>query len=274
MNSSEGIRLQKILSQAGIASRRAAEKLIEEGRVSVNGHTIREMGVKADPAADDIKVDGRRLRQPERHRYILLNKPAGVVTTRSDPQRRRTVIDLVGVREYVYPVGRLDYDTEGLLLLTNDGELAAKLTHPRHEVERTYEAHVAGTPDDEALDKLRRGMPLDGRRTMPADVKLMSRTALPRKDVTPRTGAPSGRRVNGVLLITIREGRNRQVRRMCEAVGHPVRKLRRVRIGPISDRRLRTGEWRDLSAQEVRLLKNLAEAPLPAVTRRRPVSAR
>jgi len=170
VNSSEGIRLQKILSQAGIASRRAAEKLIEEGRVSVNGRTVREMGVKADPAADDIKVDGRRLRQPERHRYILLNKPAGVVTTRSDPQRRRTVIDLVGVREYVYPVGRLDYDTEGLLLLTNDGELAAKLTHPRHEVERTYEAHVAGTPDDEALDKLRRGMPLDGRRTMPADV--------------------------------------------------------------------------------------------------------
>jgi 16S rRNA U516 pseudouridylate synthase RsuA-like enzyme len=110
VNSSEGIRLQKILSQAGIASRRAAEKLIEEGRVSVNGHTIREMGVKADPAADDIKVDGRRLRQPERHRYILLNKPAGVVTTRSDPQRRRTVIDLVGVREYVYPVGRLDYE--------------------------------------------------------------------------------------------------------------------------------------------------------------------
>jgi len=274
VNSSEGIRLQKILSQAGIASRRAAEKLIEEGRVSVNGRTVREMGVKADPAADDIKVDGRRLRQPERHRYILLNKPAGVVTTRSDPQRRRTVIDLVGVREYVYPVGRLDYDTEGLLLLTNDGELAAKLTHPRHEVERTYEAHVAGTPDDEALDKLRRGMPLDGRRTMPADVKLMSRGALPRKDVTPRTGAPSGRRVNGVLLITIREGRNRQVRRMCEAVGHPVRKLRRVRIGPISDRRLRTGEWRDLSAQEIRLLKNLAEAPPPAVTRRRQVSAR
>ena len=274
MNSSEGIRLQKILSQAGIASRRAAEKLIEEGRVSVNGRTVREMGVKADPAADDIRVDGRRLRQPERHRYILLNKPAGVVTTRSDPQRRRTVIDLVGVREYVYPVGRLDYDTEGLLLLTNDGELAARLTHPRHEVERTYEAHVAGMPDDAALDKLRRGMPLDGRRTMPADVKLISRGALPRKDVTPRTGAPSGRRVNGVLLITIREGRNRQVRRMCEAVGHPVRKLRRVRIGPISDRRLRTGEWRDLSAQEIRLLKNLAEAPPPAVTRRRPVSAR
>ena len=274
MNSgSSAIRLQKILSQAGIASRRAAEKLIEEGRVSVNGHTIREMGVKADPAVDDIRVDGRRLRAPERHRYILLNKPAGVVTTRSDPQRRQTVVDLLqGVREYVYPVGRLDYDSEGLLILTNDGDLAARLTHPRHEVERTYEAHVAGAPDNEAIEQLRRGIPLDGRRTMPADVKLLSRAAAPRSSRAPRTGAPAERRVNGVVLITIREGRNRQVRRMCEAVGHPVRKLRRVRIGPISDRRLRLGEWRDLSLQEVRLLKSLVEAPRPAAKRPRPAS--
>jgi 23S rRNA pseudouridine2605 synthase len=274
MDDRSGVRLQKLLSQAGIASRRAAEKLIEEGRVSVNGRTIREMGVKADPAADDIRVDGRRLRAPERHRYILMNKPAGVVTTRSDPQRRQTVIDLLGgVREYVYPVGRLDYDSEGLLLLTNDGELAARLTHPRHEVERTYEASVAGTPDMEAVEKLRRGIPLDGKRTMPADVKLLSRGAV-YKDAAPQKRTPSHRRVNGVLLITIREGRNRQVRRMCEAVGHPVRKLRRIRIGPISDRRLRTGEWRDLSAQEVRLLKNLAEAPPPAAARPRRASAR
>ena len=273
-SSSSAIRLQKILSQAGIASRRAAEKLIEEGRVSVNGHTIREMGVKADPAVDDIRVDGRRLRAPERHRYILLNKPAGVVTTRSDPQRRQTVVDLLqGVREYVYPVGRLDYDSEGLLILTNDGDLAARLTHPRHEVERTYEAHVAGAPDTEAIEQLRRGIPLDGRRTMPADVKLLSRAAAPRSSVAPRKGARAEKRVNGVVLITIREGRNRQVRRMCEAVGHPVRKLRRVRIGPISDRRLRLGEWRDLSLQEVRLLKSLVEAPRPAAKRPRPASA-
>ena len=270
MNSdSSVIRLQKILSQAGVASRRAAEKLIEEGRVSVNGHTIREMGVKADPAVDDIRVDGRRLRAPERHRYILMNKPSGVVTTRSDPQRRQTVIDLLGgVREYVYPVGRLDYDSEGLLLLTNDGELAARLTHPRHEVERTYEAYVAGTPDMEAVEKLRRGIPLDGKRTMPAEVKLMSRGPAPhksgpherglphdRRKAAPPTRTTSDRRVNGVLLITIREGRNRQVRRMCEAVGHPVRKLRRVRIGPISDRHLRPGEWRELTRQEVEKLK-------------------
>jgi pseudouridine synthase len=256
---SSAIRLQKILSQAGIASRRAAEKLIEEGRVSVNGHTIREMGVKADPAADDIRVDGRRLRAPERHRYILLNKPAGVVTTRSDPQRRQTVVDLLqGVREYVYPVGRLDYDSEGLLILTNDGDLAARLTHPRHEVERTYEAYVSGTPGKDAIEQLRRGIPLDGRRTMPAEVRLLSRGAAPRKSVPYERGkgAPNDKRVNGVVLITIREGRNRQVRRMCEAVGHPVRKLRRVRIGPITDRHLRPGEWRELTRLEVEKLKS------------------
>ena len=244
MNDRSGVRLQKLLSQAGIASRRAAEKLIAEGRVTVNGRTIREMGVKADPAADDIRVDGRRLRQPERLRYILLNKPAGFVTTRSDPARRRTVMDLLaGVREYVYPVGRLDYDTEGLLLLTNDGDLAARLTHPRHEVERTYEAKVAGEPKQEAIERLRRGIPLDGRRTMPAEVTLVSHGKAPRQ------GAPYG-----FLLITIREGRNRQVRRMCEAVGHPVQMLRRVRIGPISDRHLRPGEWRELSPKEVEKL--------------------
>ena len=245
-DSQSGVRLQKILSQAGVASRRAAEKLIEEGRVSVNGRTVREMGVKADAASDDIRVDGRRVRAPGRHRYILLNKPAGVVTTRSDPQRRQTVIDLLaGVREYVYPVGRLDYDSEGLLLLTNDGDLAARLTHPRHEVERTYEASVAGTPDEEAIRKLRRGIPLDGRRTMPADVRLLGRN--------PATGGLHDR---SVLVITIREGRNRQVRRMCEAVGHPVRKLRRIRIGPITDRRLRPGEWRELTRSEVEKLKS------------------
>src|SRR5687768_8950444 len=148
------------------------------------------MGVKADPQADDIRVDGRRLRAPERHRYILLNKPAGVVTTRSDPQRRQTVLDLLGgVREYVYPVGRLDYDSEGLLLLTNDGDLAARLTHPRHEVERTYEAYVAGTPDEEAIERLRRGIPLDGKRTMPAEVKLLSRAVLHKRH--PVKGCPT-----------------------------------------------------------------------------------
>jgi 23S rRNA pseudouridine2605 synthase len=224
--STEGIRLQKVLSQAGIASRRAAEKLIADGRVSVNGKTILEMGVKVDPGKDEIRVDGRRIKGVSQLRYILLYKPAGYVTTRSDPQRRRTVLDLLaGVREYVYPVGRLDYDTEGLLLLTNDGELAARLTHPRHGVARTYEARVAGMPDREAIERLRNGIPLDGRRTLPADVVLLN------------------------------EGRNRQVRRMCEAVGHPVQHLKRTRFGTLADRRLKPGEWRELATQEVESLK-------------------
>lgn len=235
------VRLQKLISQAGVASRRTAEKLIAEGRVTVNGEAVREMGTKADPARDDIRVDGRRIKSAERLRYILLYKPSGYVTTRSDPQRRRTVIDLLhGVREYVYPVGRLDYDTQGLLLLTNDGDLAAKLTHPRHEVDRTYEAQVAGMPDDDAIHRLRRGIPLDGRRTRPADVLLVNK----------------GRRdPDGVLIITIREGRNRQVRRMLEAVGHPVQSLRRLRFGPLGLRGLKPGEWRELTSDEVEKLK-------------------
>ncbi len=242
-------RLQKLLSQAGIASRRAAEKLIADGRVSVNGTTVTAMGTKADLGADDIRVDGRRIKAAERSRYILLNKPSGVVSTRSDPQRRRTVVDLLrGVPEYVYPVGRLDYDTEGLLLLTNDGDLAATLTHPRHGVERTYEVKVAGMPDDDALTRLRTGIPLDGRRTLPADVSVVNK----------------GRRDrDGVLLMTIREGRNRQVRRMCEAVGHPVRELRRTRIGPIQDRRLKPGQWRELRDDEVTALRKSAAPHRP-----------
>jgi pseudouridine synthase len=233
-------RLQKILSQAGVSSRRAAERLIAEGRVMVNGTTVREMGTKADPAVDDVRVDARRIKTAVRPRYILVNKPRGYVTTRSDPERRPTVIDLLrGVREYVYPVGRLDYDTEGLLLLTNDGDLTARLTHPRHGVERTYEARVAGEPDAAAIERLRTGIPLDGRRTSPADV----------------TALPARKSNEAVLRITIREGRNRQVRRMCEAVGHPVRALRRTRIGPITDRRLKPGMWRELTPQEIKALQ-------------------
>jgi 23S rRNA pseudouridine2605 synthase len=248
-------RLQKILSQAGIASRRAAETLMADGRVTVNGRVVREMGAKADPAGDDIRVDGRRIHVAERRRYILLNKPAGFVTTRADPQRRRTVMDLLGgVRDYVYPVGRLDYDTEGLLLLTNDGDLAARLTHPRHGLDRTYEARVAGVPDEAALERLRRGVPLDGRRTLPADVVLLNR------DV----GAKGRGSREGVLRLRIREGRNRQVRRMCEAVGCPVRHLRRTRFGPLADRRLRPGEWRDLTPAEVQALERATAPPAPA----------
>jgi 23S rRNA pseudouridine2605 synthase len=238
-------RLQKLLSMAGVASRRASEELIQQGRVEVNGTIVRALGSKADPAKDTIKVDGRRLRFDLRPRYILLNKPKGVVTTRKDPEGRRTVIDLLkGVREYVYPVGRLDYDSEGLLLLTSDGDLAARLTHPRHAVERVYEAVVAGAPADEALEKLRRGVFLDGSRTAPAQVRPAG---------TPR----KGRHELTTLIITLHEGRNRQVRRMCASIGHPVRRLTRIRMGPIKLGELRPGHWRDLTTAEVQKLRTL-----------------
>jgi 23S rRNA pseudouridine2605 synthase len=241
-------RLQKILSQAGIASRRASEQLMLDGRVTVNGITVRELGTKADASHDDIRVDGRRIKVAERHRYLLLNKPRGYVTTRSDPQRRPTVIDLLrGVREYVYPVGRLDFDSEGLLLLTNDGDLAARLTHPRHGVPRIYEARVLGIPDAHDLDRLGRGIVIDGRRTESADIKLL----------------PHGRDAReATLAITIREGRNRQVRNMCDAIGHPVTHLKRVAIGPLKDSRLKVGQWRELTDDEVKHLRSAAEKPL------------
>jgi pseudouridine synthase len=232
-------RLQKILSQAGVASRRASEQLMLEGRVTVNGVTVRELGAKADATHDDIRVDGRRVKPAERYRYILLNKPRGYVTTRSDPQRRPTVIDLLGgVREYVYPVGRLDFDSEGLLLLTNDGDLAARLTHPRHAVPRVYEAVVLGVPDAHDVKRLSKGIVVDGRPTQPAMVRVL------------RTKADEA-----VLEITVREGRNRQVRKMCDAIGHPVSRLTRVAIGPLRDRGLKSGQWRELTLEETRKLQ-------------------
>ncbi len=251
-------RLQKIIAQAGLASRRAAEELITQGRVSVNGQTVTALGTKADLATDDIRVDGRRLKGPERLRYILLNKPKGYITTRSDEKRRRTVMDLIDVREYVYPVGRLDYDSEGLLLLTNDGDLAARLTHPSHGVDRVYEALVAGVPTEEQIEKLRAGIPLDGKRTEPADVVMVYPD--PTRDRTAE---------EALLRITIREGRNRQVRRMCEAISHPVGRLRRIRIGPISDKLLKPGYWRELTPEEVRKLKAASEKA-GAAGRKRP----
>lgn len=238
-------RLQKILSAAGVASRRAAEVLIQEGRVTVNGQTVTELGTKADPDVDDVRVDGRRVKPAQRRRYILLYKPRGYITSRSDPQRRPTVIDLLekgGVREYVYPVGRLDYDSEGLLLLTSDGELAARLTHPRHGVAREYEARVRGVPDRHQLERLAKGVVIEGRRTAPAHVTLS-------KVIEGDRGR------DAVLSFEIREGRNRQVRNMCDAIGHPVVRLKRVRIGPISDEHIRPGEFRDLTPREIAALK-------------------
>ena len=247
------VRLQKILSAAGVASRRTAETLISQGRVSVNGHTVTELGSKADPAVDDLRVDGRRVKAPGRPRYILLNKPRGYITSRSDPEHRPTVIDLLakgGVREYIYPVGRLDYDSEGLLLLTTDGDLAAKLTHPRHGVEREYEVRVRGVPEPRLLGRMTRGLTIDGRRTAPAQATLL-RTI----------DAASGDQA--LLSLVIREGRNRQVRKMCDAIGHPVVRLRRVRIGSIVDERLKPGEFRELTPRELRSLQRTAAEHKP-----------
>jgi 23S rRNA pseudouridine2605 synthase len=240
-------RLQKILSAAGVASRRLAEELITQGRVTVNGRTVTELGTKADADRDEIKVDGRRIRAVKRRRYILLYKPRGYITSRSDPQGRATVMDLVkSIHEYIYPVGRLDYDSEGLLLLTNDGELAARLTHPRHEVDKVYEARVRGVPDPHALERLEKGVTIEGRRTSPARV----RASEPQQ-------RQSGEQT--VIELTIHEGRQRQVRKMFEAIGHPVVRLRRVRIGPIADPALKAGYYRELTAPEVARLRRACQ---------------
>jgi 23S rRNA pseudouridine2605 synthase len=247
----EGVRLQKVIASAGVASRRAAEGLMRDGRVTVNGAVVSTPGARANPEADDIRVDGRRVARVVQLRYLVLNKPRSVVTTRDDPQRRRTVMDLLtGVRESVYPVGRLDYDSEGLLLLTNDGDLAARLTHPRHGLERVYEARVRGVPDAGALKRLARGVVLDGRLTAPATTRLVQ----------------AGRGQQGdqaVVRIGITEGRKRQVRYMCEAIGHPVVRLRRVSIGPIEDKKLKPGMYRDLTPAEVAALRRAVGEPPP-----------
>jgi 23S rRNA pseudouridine2605 synthase len=235
-------RLQKVLAHAGIASRRASERLIVEGRVTVNGSVVADLGVKVDPDRDAIKVDGKRVGASPSHRtYLALNKPRGVVTTMSDPEGRPTVKDLLrGIRARVYPVGRLDYDSEGLLLLTDDGTLARDLMHPSSGVEKTYLAKVKGQPDPEVLARLSRGIPLDGKRTGPAKVRLLRRGG------------------NAWLEIVIAEGRNRQVRRMLYAVGHPVQRLRRISYGGVTIGRLPVGSVRPLADAEVALLKRAA----------------
>jgi len=236
-----GERLQKVLAQAGLGSRRACEELIAAGRVTVNGD-VATLGTRADPDLDAIEVDGARIGVRQGLVHYVLNKPAGVVTTASDPQGRPTVVGLVPAEPRVYPVGRLDADTEGLLVLTNDGELANRLTHPSFGVDKEYLADVTGTPSRGALRRLREGVDLDDGPTAPARVSLVG---------------------DHTVRITIHEGRNRQVRRMCEAVGHPVRRLVRVRIGPLADRRLPPGEWRPLTQAEVRALERAAAGVRP-----------
>lgn len=238
---SEPERLQKILARVGIGSRRVVEELIEDGRVVVNG-SVAELGQRADPDVDAIEVDGVLVGVRPDTVWYLLNKPAGVVSTASDPQGRPTVVGLVPEEPRVFPVGRLDAETEGLLLLTNDGEVTHRLTHPSYGVEKEYLAHVEGTPSRLALRRLREGVELDDGITAPATAAMVSR---------------------GVVRLVIHEGRNRQVRRMCEAVGHPVVRLVRTRIGPLVDTRLGPGEWRPLRQDEVRALERAAVPATP-----------
>ena len=234
-------RLQKILANAGVTSRRKAEELIVEGRVTVNGKTITELGSKADPDTDHIKVDGRLLKQPEHFLYIALHKPDNVVSTASDPQRRTTVLDLVqGVKARVYPVGRLDYHSTGLILLTNDGELANAITSASSHVPKTYLVKTKGQLTSEEEEKFRTGIPLSGRRTSPAGLRLI------------RQGD------NPWYEVRLIEGRNQQIRIMFKHFGHLVEKLRRVRIGSIELGNLKPGEFRFLAPEEVRKLMRTA----------------
>src|SRR5438105_10536110 len=252
-------RLQKIIAHAGVASRREAETMIRQGRVTVNGRVITELGTKADADRDHVKVDGKLLTQAEPHRYILLYKPKEVMTTVEDPEGRRTVIDLVrGVHERIYPVGRLDYHSEGLVLLTNDGDLAYKVSHPTHGSVKTYNVKVRGVPDERLLDKLRRGITIEGKRTLPCEIQRI------------KTTGRNNEEGNSWVEVRLREGRTQQIRKMFQAVGHPVAKLKRVAIGPISDPKLTAGEWRELSKQEVKLLSTVMEPKKEAKPRRAP----
>lgn len=241
-------RLQKILAQAGHGSRRSAEALISAGRVSINGVVVRELGTRADLDADRIALDGALIASAGAHAYVAMNKPAGAVTTTNDPENRRTVMELLppNLPPHVFPIGRLDRDTEGLLLFTSDGEFAHRMAHPRYEIEKEYAALVAGTPDRAAIGALRGGILIDGVRTSPAVVEITA---------SPAGFAPSAGHT--WLRLVIHEGRKRQVRLMCAAVGHPARTLVRTRIGGVTLARLARGKTRALAPREVAELRAL-----------------
>jgi len=234
------IRLNKYLSQSGAASRREADRLIQSGRVRVNGQVVSILGSKIDEADDLVEVDGQKIKIKKKPVYLALNKPAGYVVSRKDPAGRPTVMDLIpGSMQYLYPVGRLDYDSRGLLLLTNDGELAFRLMHPRYGIKKVYLVEVKGDPGIEAIERLRKGIFLEGKKTSPAFVSKLR-----------------GSTERALMKIEIKEGRKREIRKMCTAVGHPVLDLQRIEIGGVQLDRLKPGKWRDLTAREVDLLKN------------------
>jgi 23S rRNA pseudouridine2605 synthase len=231
-------RLQKVLARAGIASRRGAEELIRQGKVRVDGKVVTEMGTKVDPETQVIKCNGVALASQEKKVYILLHKPSGYLSTVYDPQGRPIVTDLLkNIKERVYPVGRLDLDTEGALLLTNDGELAQKILHPSHEVNKTYVAKVKGLPGRKKLDALSKGIVLEGRKTWPASIKVLNK-----KDQS------------ATIRITIHEGRKRQVRKMFEAIGHPVLELKRIAYGQLELGELGPGKYRFLTPADIKFI--------------------
>jgi 23S rRNA pseudouridine2605 synthase len=247
----EGERLQKILAYAGFGSRRYCEDLIRQGRVSVNGRTA-ELGQRADPKRDRITVDGEPVKVARRHTYVALHKPKGVLSAEQDDAGHRTVRDLVPLPGRLYPVGRLDRESEGLILLTDDGELTNLLTHPRYEHTKEYHVDVEGHPDEQTLEQWRRGVYLDDQRTAPAEVSVLGR----KKDYTQ-------------LRVVLREGRKRQIRRVAITLGHPVRRLVRVRIGPIHLAGLKPGQWRLLSEREIEQLRKVKRQNKKLSTRKR-----
>ncbi|MFT3861397.1 pseudouridine synthase [Micropruina sp.] len=240
---SQGVRLQKVLAAAGLGSRRHCEQLIEDGLVEVNGRTVTEQGRRVDPVADVIRVDGARIPPPRRHLYLMFHKPRGVVSTMDDPQGRSTIADFLGKRskEGLFHVGRLDTPTEGLLLITNDGDFAQRMAHPSHEISKTYVAEVEGVIENVTLRRLGRGIKLDDGPVRPEQVKLVQRGS-----------------TRSIVQVVLHEGRNRIVRRMFEAVGHPVRRLSRTAIGPVRLGQLKVGELRELSRDELGALMDLA----------------
>ncbi len=234
----EEMRLQKYLALCSVASRRASEELIVQGRVSINGNVVTELGTKVKDG-DSVTVDGKPIKLKNKKLYIMLNKPAGCVTTVSDERGRKTVMDYVeDIGERIYPVGRLDYNTQGLLILTNDGDFTYAVTHPKHEKEKVYEAVVSGIMLHGATDKLERGVYIDGKKTSPAKVEVKEH-----------------RRNTSLVQIAIHEGRNRQVRKMCEAVGHEVLALKRISIAGVELGRLDEGRWRHLTEVEINKLR-------------------
>lgn len=234
------MRLQKYLAHAGVASRRTSEELILNGRVKVNGEVVTELGYKVDPLKDKVYFDDKKLKLVREYTYVMINKPIGIVSTAKDEKNRKTVLDLVPSNERIYPIGRLDIDTTGLLILTNDGELANKLMHPRKEIDKVYIATVEGTPSKSGLDKLRNGITIDGYKLSKSEIKILKSYD-----------------TDSIVRVTIHEGRNRQVKKMFERIGNPVKKLKRISFGPIELANLEIGAYRYLTNEEIKELKSL-----------------